>query len=111
MICEIELLGAYVGSVGGGGRYDGLVGMFSGEDVPATGASVGIERIFAILEEKYKKQARATETQVLVATIGKVEVEEKMKLCSELWQNLIKAEYIYKTKVSPKKSLEFAIES
>ena len=54
MICEIELLGAYVGSVGGGGRYDGLVGMFSGEDVPATGASVGIERIFAILEEKYK---------------------------------------------------------
>lgn len=35
-----------------GGRYDGLVGMFSGTDVPATGASLGIERILLLLTEK-----------------------------------------------------------
>ena len=43
-----------VGSIAGGGRYDGLVGMFSGKDIPAVGVSIGIERVFAILEEKAK---------------------------------------------------------
>ena len=37
------------GSVGGGGRYDGLVGRFRGEDVPATGFSVGVSRLAAAL--------------------------------------------------------------
>lgn len=44
-----------VGSIAGGGRYDGLVGMFSGTNIPAVGVSVGIERVFAILEEKAKQ--------------------------------------------------------
>ncbi len=38
------------GSVGGGGRYDGLVGRFRGEDVPATGFSVGVSRLAAALK-------------------------------------------------------------
>ena len=38
------------GSVGGGGRYDGLVGRFRGEDVPATGFSIGVSRLQAALE-------------------------------------------------------------
>jgi histidyl-tRNA synthetase len=37
------------GSVGGGGRYDGLVGRFRGEDVPATGFSIGVSRLYAAL--------------------------------------------------------------
>lgn len=41
-----------VGSIAGGGRYDELVGMFSGKNIPAIGVSIGIERIFSILEEK-----------------------------------------------------------
>ena len=40
------------GSVGGGGRYDGLVGRFRGEDVPATGFSVGVSRLAAALEAR-----------------------------------------------------------
>ncbi|XP_010174871.1 histidine--tRNA ligase, cytoplasmic-like, partial [Antrostomus carolinensis] len=42
-----------VGSVAGGGRYDGLVGMFDpkGRKVPCVGVSIGIERIFSILEQ------------------------------------------------------------
>jgi histidyl-tRNA synthetase len=53
-----------VGSIAGGGRYDGLVGMFSSKNIPAVGVSVGIERIFSILEEKAKADLsiRATET-------------------------------------------------
>ena len=43
-----------VGSVAGGGRYDGLVGMFDpkGRKVPCVGVSIGIERIFSIMEQK-----------------------------------------------------------
>jgi histidyl-tRNA synthetase len=38
------------GSIGGGGRYDGLVGRFRGENVPATGFSIGVSRLFAALK-------------------------------------------------------------
>jgi len=41
-----------VGSIAGGGRYDTLVGMFSSKSIPAVGVSIGIERVFAILEER-----------------------------------------------------------
>ena len=40
------------GSIAGGGRYDGLVGKFTGENVPAVGFSIGFERIFQILESQ-----------------------------------------------------------
>jgi len=43
-----------VGSIAGGGRYDDLLGMFSNKTIPAVGVSIGIERIFNILEEKMK---------------------------------------------------------
>jgi histidyl-tRNA synthetase len=58
-----------VGSIAGGGRYDGLVGMFSNKPIPAVGVSIGIERVFAILEEKSKDDytVRETETQILIA--------------------------------------------
>ena len=50
---DVTVVGG-VGSVAGGGRYDHLVGMFlsKGHDVPCVGVSIGIERIFAILEMK-----------------------------------------------------------
>ena len=40
-----------LGSLGGGGRYDGLVGTFLGRDVPATGISLGIERVIEVIQE------------------------------------------------------------
>ncbi|MFN3820964.1 MAG: histidine--tRNA ligase [bacterium] len=43
---------ASVGSLGGGGRYDHLIGKFSGEEIPAVGGSFGLERIVEILSQK-----------------------------------------------------------
>ena len=40
------------GSLGGGGRYDNLVGMFAGEDIPACGFSLGLERIIVVMTER-----------------------------------------------------------
>ena len=56
MIFEVVLEGAHVGSISGGGRYDNLIGMFGSKPIPAVGGSIGIERIFAILEENLKKK-------------------------------------------------------
>lgn len=44
--------GDQIGSIAGGGRYDELLGMFSNKSIPAVGGSIGIERVFNILEEK-----------------------------------------------------------
>ncbi|XP_067423001.1 histidine--tRNA ligase, cytoplasmic isoform X3 [Emydura macquarii macquarii] len=90
-----------VGSVAGGGRYDGLVGMFDpkGRKVPCVGVSIGIERIFSIMEQKVEaseEKVRTTETQVLVAAAQKKLLEERLKLISELWDSGIKAEMLYK---------------
>ncbi|GMH87624.1 hypothetical protein TL16_g10917 [Triparma laevis f. inornata] len=57
-VCVEE--GVQVGSIGGGGRYDGLAGMFSGEDVPCVGVSVGIERVFTLMEKKLKVRGLQT---------------------------------------------------
>ena len=86
-----------VGSIAGGGRYDGLVGMFSSKSIPAVGVSIGIERIFSILEERSKADntIRSTETMILIASIGKGMTGERLKICSELWQKGIKAETLY----------------
>jgi len=40
------------GSLGGGGRYDNLVGMFLGQDIPACGFSLGLERIIVVMSER-----------------------------------------------------------
>ncbi|KAG8579306.1 hypothetical protein GDO81_010803 [Engystomops pustulosus] len=86
-----------VGSVAGGGRYDGLVGMFDpkGRKVPCVGVSIGIERIFSIMEQKAEaseEKIRTTETQVLVAAAQKKLLEERMKLIAELWNGGIKVD-------------------
>uniref|UniRef100_A0A1A8GA38 histidine--tRNA ligase n=1 Tax=Nothobranchius korthausae TaxID=1143690 RepID=A0A1A8GA38_9TELE len=90
-----------VGSVAGGGRYDGLVGMFDpkGRKVPCVGVSFGIERIFTIMEQKAESSAdkvRTTEVQVMVASAQKNLLEERLKLVADLWKAGIKAEVMYK---------------
>jgi len=90
-----------VGSVAGGGRYDELVGMFDAKkrNVPCVGVSIGIERLFSIMEAniaKNKTVIRTVETEVYVASAQKNLMEERMKLCAELWDAGIKTEQPYK---------------
>ena len=54
------------GAIGGGGRYDNLVGKFIGEDVPAVGFSIGFERIFSILQETGYKIPTARKQVALI---------------------------------------------
>ena len=51
VVFEITCAG-FAGAVAGGGRYNGLIGKFTGQDVPAVGFSIGFERIFGILQDQ-----------------------------------------------------------
>lgn len=95
VIYEAVLTGAdRVGSIAAGGRYDGLVGIFGGEQIPAVGFSIGIERLFTIIEQDAlatgASKKHASPTQVYVASVGKNMLVERMRLCKFLWQNGIR---------------------
>ncbi|GAA0183220.1 aminoacyl-tRNA synthetase [Lithospermum erythrorhizon] len=100
VIFEAAFKGAtQVGSIAAGGRYDNLIGMFGSKQVPAVGISLGIERVFAIMEQQDKNQEiRAIETQVLVSIFGD-DLSLGAKLVNELWEAKIKAEYMVNKRV------------
>ncbi|XP_068233150.1 histidine--tRNA ligase isoform X1 [Palaemon carinicauda] len=102
-----------VGSVAGGGRYDGLVGMFDPKKktVPCVGVSFGIERLFAIQERKQRDEfgkIRATQTEVFVAAACKGMVQERLKLLGLLHGAGIKAESSYKNNPKLLSQLQYA---
>ncbi|XP_003696975.1 histidine--tRNA ligase, cytoplasmic isoform X1 [Apis florea] len=92
-----------VGSVAGGGRYDNLVGMFDKKkSIPCVGLSLGVERIFNVLETKLNHESvktRTNEVEVFVATAQKNLYEERMKILTILWDAGVKAEHSYKRNV------------
>ncbi|RID71041.1 hypothetical protein BRARA_C03005 [Brassica rapa] len=94
VIFEAVCIGAEVGSIAAGGRYDNLIGMFGSKQVPAVGMSLGIERVFNIMEEQQKQAVRATETQVLVSVMEDNKLGEAAELASMLWEADINAEYL-----------------
>jgi histidyl-tRNA synthetase len=58
------------GSLGGGGRYDNLVGMFLGQNIPASGFSLGLERILVVMGERsmFPPTLATTPADVMIAT-------------------------------------------
>lgn len=91
----------HVGSIAGGGRYDNLVGMFDPKhkQVPCVGVSIGIERIFAVLEAQLSSsnsKVRTTEVELYVASAQKNLFENRMKLCQELWDGGFKVRILIK---------------
>eukprot|EP00919_Chromeraceae_sp_WS-2016_P007339 GHVR01017268.1.p1 GENE.GHVR01017268.1~~GHVR01017268.1.p1 ORF type:complete len:479 (+),score=137.37 GHVR01017268.1:710-2146(+) len=106
--------GVSLGSIAAGGRYDGLVGMFLGKSVPAVGVSVGVERVFSIMEERITKGAknvRQNVTEVLVCNVGGENTSNKrLEILSRLWRAGIASEFMYKIKGNIKKQLDYASE-
>jgi histidyl-tRNA synthetase len=83
-IFEIEFPGLS-GSGGGGGRYDDLIGMFSGQTIPACGFSLGLERIILIMEDRSMFPERlSTQPQVLVTLFDDSTVAASLALARRL---------------------------
>ncbi|MEB3844919.1 MAG: histidine--tRNA ligase [Desulfurococcales archaeon] len=84
-IIEVVLDEPKIGSIAGGGRYDNLIGMFTGEQVPATGASIGIERIIdAGIELGIYRLDRKTVTRVQVIYLSRKYYEYAWRIAAEL---------------------------
>jgi histidyl-tRNA synthetase len=76
------------GSLGGGGRYDNLVGMFAGQEVPACGFSLGLERIIVVMTEREMFPGElvgpGTSADVMVSVWDSDSIVDAIKLASEL---------------------------
>ncbi|TAI60614.1 histidine--tRNA ligase [Bradyrhizobium sp. Leo170] len=80
------------GSVGGGGRYDGLVSRFRGEPVPATGFSIGVSRLQAALTLLGKLDTRPQFGPVVVTVFDRERVADYQKMVAQLRSANIRAE-------------------
>ena len=74
------------GSLGGGGRYDGLIGMFSGENLPACGFSLGLERILVVMSERsmFPPSVQSASADVLVTLFDEEGIVDCLQLAGEL---------------------------
>lgn len=79
------------GSVAGGGRYDGLVKRFTGQDVPATGVSIGVDRLLAALRAKGRVSGDVA-GPVVVTVMDRDRMADYMAMVGELRQAGIRAE-------------------
>jgi len=79
------------GSVAGGGRYDGLVKRFTGQDVPATGVSIGVDRLLAALRAKGRVGGESA-GPVVVTVMDRDRMADYMAMVGELRQAGIRAE-------------------
>jgi histidyl-tRNA synthetase len=80
------------GSVGGGGRYDGLVSRFRGEPVPATGFSIGVSRLLAALMHLGKIDAKPEPGPVIVTVLDRDRLADYQRMAATLRQAGIRAE-------------------
>jgi histidyl-tRNA synthetase len=109
-IFEVELLfstdsaagSPRFGSVGGGGRYDGLVSRFRGEPVPATGFSIGVSRLLAALQHLGKVETKAETGPVVVTVFDRDRVADYQGIVAKLRDAGIRAElYLGSGKFGP----------
>jgi histidyl-tRNA synthetase len=107
-IMEIAVEG--IGSLGGGGRYDNLVGMFLGRDVPACGFSLGLERIIVVMTERSMFPATIAQgaVDVVVAFLDDESRGEAMKMAAELRQQQLRVDVFPDASRKFEKPLKYA---
>jgi histidyl-tRNA synthetase len=90
------------GSVAGGGRYDGLVGRFRAEQVPATGFSIGVSRLLAALQHLGKIDTRSQPGPVVVTVFDRDRIADYQRMVQTLREAGIRAElYLGAGKMGP----------
>ena len=96
-----------IGSVFSGGRYDNLISQFIGRSIPAVGASIGLDRLFAALEElKVVEEVKST-AQAMIALLDDELVAEYQKMAAELRRAKINT-LVFFDKIGLAKQLSYA---
>ncbi len=96
------------GSIMGGGRYDELVSRFSSEQLPGVGASIGVDRLLAALDELRGGGDEGTGTEVLVTTLDRKLLPEYLALVRQLRDAGFRAEIYLKPKARLGDQLKYA---
>lgn len=106
-IFELEVEGSSFGSIGGGGRYDNLIGIFAGKDIPAVGFSFGFDRLIETMDELNLFPKDLYRNNVFVAFSSPDLQEKALKITTELRQANINSEF-YLEDASLEKQLKYA---
>ena len=107
-IFELEIEGYTGGSVGGGGRYDSLIGRFTGEETPAVGFSFGFDRLIEAAQEASLLPDYSPATCVLVTVFSDTLLPESLSLVSNLRSRGIATELFLDQKEKLDKQLKYA---
>lgn len=94
-IFEIHVTEPKIGSLGGGGRYDRLIGMFLKNDIPACGISLGLERLIDVMTELDMFPAGINPTQVLISLFDENSIGYAQKVARVLRTAGINADLYY----------------
>ena len=102
-------IGEFSSSIGGGGRYDDLTGIFGLKDISGVGISFGLDRTYLVLEENnlFPALEDSTNIQALFINFGTKEATEAMKLVKQLRQSGINTE-VYPDDAKMKKQMGYA---
>lgn len=117
LIFEIKATNVQMGSIGGGGRYDDLTGLFGVPNIPGVGISFGVDRIYDVMEElKLFPADIHVGTQVLFFNLGDAESKEAFGLLQQLRNKGIRSELYHETskfdkqfKYAEKKNIPYVI--
>lgn len=117
IIFEVKALNVQMGSIGGGGRYDDLTGLFGVPNVPGVGISFGVDRIYDVMEElQVFPDTVQIGTKLLFFNLGDAESKTAFHLLQELRKNNIAAELFHEQskfdkqfKYAEKKNIPYAV--
>ena len=107
LIFEVEIEGYEVGSIAGGGRYDNLIGMFAGREIPAVGFAFGFDRLVEAMETMNLFPTNLYTSVALVAFATSELQEKALKIAAELRNKKINCE-VYPEDVNLEKQLKYA---
>lgn len=116
-IYEVKAKNIQMGSIGGGGRYDDLTGLFGVPDIPGVGISFGLDRIYDVMDELKLFPGNINEsTQVLFFNLGEKESKHAFHLMQNLRHHEISCELFYENskldkqfKYATKKNISYAV--
>lgn len=117
IIFEVKALNVQMGSIGGGGRYDDLTGLFGVPNVPGVGISFGVDRIYDVMEElQLFPDTVQIGTKVLFFNLGETESKTAFSLMQQIRQKGIAAELYHEQskfdkqfKYAEKKNIPYAV--
>lgn len=98
-----------IGSIASGGRYDELIVPFTGQKIPAVGASIGVDRLFVAQEKLGLLQKQATTTNVLVLNLSANLISEYLEIVKQLREAKINTSLYLGDDVSFQAQLSYAV--